>query len=226
MMARHRSRASGGRIAAIALLAAGCTMIGSGEGDTNRPGSVVSPPGPIGRRGETPVRRPTARPARTATDGVASSDSEEPATELERLAALPEPIPVAEEPARYGNMDEYEQSGRRYRVLDTSEEYDERGIASWYGEPFHGRRTSSGEEYDMYAMTAAHRSLPLPSFVEVTNLANGRSVVVRVTDRGPFHDPDNRIIDVSYTAAIKLGIVGTGTAPVRVRALEPWQTRR
>jgi len=201
-------------------------MIGSGEGAPSGTGSVVTPPGPIGSRGDRPG--PTRPPdeEREATGTAGSAGADEPATELERLAALPEPIPVAEAPARYGNMDEYEQSGRRYRVLDTSEEYDERGVASWYGEPFHGRRTSSGEEYDMYAMTAAHRSLPLPSFVEVTNLANGRSVVLRVTDRGPFHDPDNRIIDVSYTAAIKLGMVGTGTAPVRVRALEPWQTRR
>jgi rare lipoprotein A len=123
-------------------------------------------------------------------------------------------------------MAQYQQFDRTYRVLETSEGYDERGVASWYGEPFHGRRTSSGETYDMYAMTAAHRSLPLPSYVEVTNLANGRTVTLRVTDRGPFHDPERRIIDVSYTAALKLGMVGTGTAPVRVRALRPYQTRR
>ena len=148
------------------------------------------------------------------------------AEDVAAVDAIPDAIPRAEPPSRTGNMAQYEQSGGVYTVLDTSEGYDERGVASWYGEPFHGRRTSSGETYDMYGMTAAHRTLPLPSYVEVTNLANGRSVVLRVTDRGPFHDPDRRIIDVSYTAAVKLGMVGTGTAAVRVRALEPYQRRR
>ena len=134
-------------------------------------------------------------------------------------------VPTAEPPSRGGNMLEYEQSGRTYRVLDSSYGYDERGIASWYGREFHGRSTSSGEAYDMNAMTAAHRTLPLPAYVEVTNLANGRSAVLRVNDRGPFSDPDRRIIDVSYAAAVRLGMVGSGTTPVRVRAVEPWQVR-
>jgi len=138
---------------------------------------------------------------------------------------IPDAVPRAEPPSRSGNMAEYELRGRSYRVLDSSVGYDERGIASWYGADFHGRPTSSGEPYDMYQVTAAHRTLPLPSYVEVTNLANGRSVIVRVNDRGPFHDPDSRIIDVSYAAATKLGMVGSGTANVRVRAIEPWQTR-
>jgi len=134
-------------------------------------------------------------------------------------------VPRIERPSRSGNMVEYELRGARYRVLETSRSYDERGIASWYGEAFQGRPTSSGEPYDMHLMTAAHRTLPLPSWVEVTNLANGRKAIVRVNDRGPFHDTDRRIIDVSYAAAQKLGMVGSGTAPVRVRAVEPWQTR-
>lgn len=134
-------------------------------------------------------------------------------------------VPRVEPPARQGNMAQYEQSGRQYRVLDSSYLYDERGVASWYGNDFHGRPTSSGEAYDMNLMTAAHRTLPLPTYVEVTNLSNGRTAIVRVNDRGPFHEPDSRIIDVSYAAAIKLGMVGAGTVPVRVRALEPWQTR-
>ena len=142
------------------------------------------------------------------------------------LEDISDAIPKSEPPSQSGNMAQYEQSGGIYTVLDTSEGYDERGVASWYGEPFHGRQTSSGETYDMYGMTAAHRTLPLPSYVEVTNLANGRTVVLRVTDRGPFHDPDRRIIDVTYTAAVKLGMVGTGTTAVRVRALEPYQRRR
>jgi rare lipoprotein A len=134
-------------------------------------------------------------------------------------------VPRVEPPARQGNMAQYEQSGRQYRVLDSSYLYDERGVASWYGNDFHGRPTSSGEPYDMNLMTAAHRTLPLPTYVEVTNLANGRRAIVRVNDRGPFHEPDSRIIDVSYAAAVKLGMVGSGTVPVRVRAVEPWQTR-
>lgn len=132
---------------------------------------------------------------------------------------------TAEPPSRGGNMAEYEQSGRRYRVRDTSEGYDERGVASWYGEKFHGRPTSSGEPFDMNVPSAAHRTLPLPSWVRVTNLANGRSVVLRVNDRGPFADTGRRIIDVSYAAAVQLGMIGSGTASVRVQAVEPWQVR-
>lgn len=134
-------------------------------------------------------------------------------------------VPSPEPPAAAGNMADYEQGGRTYRVLDWSFGYDERGIASWYGEQFHGRPTSSGEPYDMYQLSAAHRTLPLPSFVRVTNLSNGQSVVLRVNDRGPFSDPGSRIIDVSYAAAIRLGMVRTGTANVRVQAVEPWQYR-
>jgi rare lipoprotein A len=110
-------------------------------------------------------------------------------------------------------------NGERYFTRMHNRGYSVRGIASWYGTKFHGRRTSSGEPYDMYQMTAAHRTLPLPSYVEVTNIANGRRVVVRVNDRGPFH-PD-RVLDLSYAAAAKLGIVETGTAQVMVRAIVP-----
>lgn len=134
-------------------------------------------------------------------------------------------VPAPEPPAPLGNMAVYEQGGHRYRVLDWSYGYDERGLASWYGQEFNGRPTSSGEPFDMYKLTAAHRTLPLPSFVRVTNLANGRSVVVRVNDRGPFADTDDRIIDLSYAAALRLDMVGTGTAQVRVEAIEPWQYR-
>ena len=127
-------------------------------------------------------------------------------------------IPRQEPPSRYGNPDTYEVFGKRYRTLKTSAGFRERGVASWYGSKFHGRRTSSGEQYDMYRMTAAHKALPLPSYVEVRNLENGRRVTVRVNDRGPFHD--NRIIDLSYAAALKLGIVKEGTAFVEVVALD------
>ena len=121
--------------------------------------------------------------------------------------------------SRYGNPTSYAVHGKRYYTLDSSAGYRERGIASWYGTKFHGRRTSSGEPYDMYAMTAAHKSLPLPTYVQVTNLENGRRVVLRVNDRGPFHA--NRIIDLSYTAAWKLGILAKGTGYVEVLAIDP-----
>ena len=140
-------------------------------------------------------------------------------------AATPDPVPYAQPPSRSGNMAEYEQGGRTYHVLDSSFGYAERGIASWYGEEFNGRPTSSGETFDMYALTGAHRTLPIPSYVRVTNLSNGLSVVVRVNDRGPFRDPDSRLIDVSYAAAVRLDMVREGTASVRVEAVEPWQYR-
>ncbi|MGK0673094.1 MAG: septal ring lytic transglycosylase RlpA family protein [Halothiobacillaceae bacterium] len=127
-------------------------------------------------------------------------------------------VPRAEAYSKYGNPDTYEVFGRRYQVMKDNRGYRETGIASWYGPGFHGKRTSTGEEYDMYAMTAAHKTLRIPSYVEVTNLQNGRRVVVRVNDRGPFHD--NRIIDLSYAAAQKLGMVGAGTALVEVRHVD------
>ena len=132
---------------------------------------------------------------------------------------IPEPEVRDEPHSRYGNRSPYKVLGKTYRVLDSAEGYDEVGTASFYGNKFHGRRTSNLEVYDMYAFTAAHKTLPLPSFARVTNLANGRSVVVRVNDRGPFHD--GRIIDLSYAAAVKLGVDRMGTARVEVQDLMP-----
>lgn len=129
---------------------------------------------------------------------------------------VPEPRP--ESLARYGNHSPYTVLGRTYHVRDTARGYVERGTASWYGSKFHGKPTSSGEPFDMHRVSAAHKTLPLPSWVEVTNLDNGRTLVVRVNDRGPF--VGDRIIDLSYAAAIKLGVVEAGTARVEVRALE------
>lgn len=133
------------------------------------------------------------------------------------VSALPEPVPRDEPRARYGNRSPYQVLGRTYRVLDSAQGYVERGIATWYGSKFNGRNTSSGEPYDICSFTAAHRTLPLPSYARVTNLDNGRSVIVRVNDRGPFHD--GRLIDLSYAAAVRLGVDRTGTAHVEVRAL-------
>jgi rare lipoprotein A len=135
------------------------------------------------------------------------------------VSNVPNAIPRVEPHSRYGNPDSYVVYGKRYHTLNSSAGYRKTGHASWYGTKFHGRRTSSGEPYDMYAMTAAHKTLPLPSYVEVTNLANNRSVIVRVNDRGPFHS--DRIIDLSYAAASKLGILGKGTARVAVHAITP-----
>lgn len=128
-----------------------------------------------------------------------------------------EPTPAPEPRSPYGNHSPYTVLGRTYHVLPTARGYAERGRASWYGSKFHGRSTSSGETYDMYQVTAAHRTLPLPSFATVRNLENGREITVRVNDRGPFHS--DRIIDLSYAAALKLGIVEAGTAEVEVRAI-------
>lgn len=126
-------------------------------------------------------------------------------------------VPRAEPILRYGNISPYEVNGARYEVLDTSEGYRERGRASWYGMKFQGRPTSNGEIYDVYGATAAHRSLPIPSYVRVSNLENHRSVILRVNDRGPF--AADRIIDVSYRAAVALGFSEEGTAEVEVEAL-------
>jgi rare lipoprotein A len=132
---------------------------------------------------------------------------------------VPEVAPRAERRSRSGNPPFYNVFGKRYYVLSSSVGYVERGVASWYGPGFHKVRTSTGETYDMYGMTAAHKTLPLPAYVSVTNLQNGRSIVVRVNDRGPF--VGNRIIDLSYTAASKLDMLRNGTAMVEVRSIDP-----
>lgn len=137
--------------------------------------------------------------------------------QLDRLSRLPDPQVVPLKPSATGNGPEYVVWGQRYRVQPSAQGYRQDGIASWYGVKFHGRRTSSGEPFDMYQLTAAHRSLPIPVYARVTNLDNGRQTIVKINDRGPFHD--NRIIDLSYAAAVKLDFHEAGTARVRVEAL-------
>lgn len=132
---------------------------------------------------------------------------------------IPDAVPRVEPLSKSGNPESYQVRGRRYFPQKTSRGHVERGLASWYGKQFHGRKTSSGERYDMYAMTAAHKTLPLPTYVEVTNMENGRTAVVKVNDRGPFHGP--RVIDLSYSAAKKLGVIQKGTAMVELRAIDP-----
>ena len=140
-----------------------------------------------------------------------------PANYSKQWHEIPDAVPASVSRSKYGNPDSYEVFGETYYVKDSADGFQQKGIASWYGNKFHGRRTSSGEDYDMYAMTAAHKTLPIPVFVEVTNHDNGRKAVVRVNDRGPFHE--GRIIDLSYAAATKLGVAQTGTANVSIRVV-------
>lgn len=138
---------------------------------------------------------------------------------IPNVACIPEPEVTAETRSAIGNKSPYVVLGKSYKVLDDTRDYVERGTASYYGAKFHGRLTSNREVYDMYQFTAAHKTLPLPSFARVTNLDNGESVIVRVNDRGPFHD--GRVVDLSYAAAVRLGITQRGTGNVEVRALQP-----
>jgi rare lipoprotein A len=134
------------------------------------------------------------------------------------VLSIPEPTPKPVTKSALGNPAFYDVLGKRYFVLPSSEGFVERGIASWYGPGFHKERTSTGERYDMYAMTAAHKTLPLPCYARVTNLRNGHSVVVYINDRGPFKE--GRIVDLSYTAAAKLDMLRDGTAMVELRVVD------
>jgi rare lipoprotein A len=135
------------------------------------------------------------------------------------VLSTPDAVPRAEPRGTRGNPPSYEVFGKRYYVMASSDGWVERGTASWYGPGFHAQATSLGEPYDMYAMTAAHKTLPIPCYAEITNLRNGRKVVVRINDRGPF--VGDRIVDLSYTAAAKLDMLMAGTAPVELRVLTP-----
>lgn len=137
------------------------------------------------------------------------------------VTKVPDAEPRVEQPSRGGNRSTYEVWGKTYHVLPDATGYEKRGTASWYGEKFHGYATSNGEIYDMYKMSAAHRSLPLPTFARVTSLDSGQSVIVRVNDRGPFHS--DREIDLSYAAAARLGFLDNGTGSVKVEAINPEQ---
>jgi rare lipoprotein A len=142
-----------------------------------------------------------------------------PAPSAADAGSVPDAIPRQEPRSALGNPPFYSVEGHRYVVLQSASGYVERGVASWYGTQFHGLRTATGESYDMFAMTAAHKTLPLPCYARVTNLTNGRTVVVRINDRGPF--VSNRIIDLSYSAATRLDMIRNGTAFVQVEALTP-----
>jgi len=229
-MRAARSRALPLLAAAAALALAGCASgpkksaseasalpDGNGVGRSNLPSGKRSPYAPA-------QEDPSKRGHYTAGGLYAPHIKDSVPDDLPDVDAIPEPEVVDEPRSRYGNRSPYKVLGKSYKVRDSAKGYDETGLASYYGNKFHGRRTSNLEVYDMYAFTAAHKTLPLPSFARVTNLDNGKSVVVRVNDRGPFHD--GRIIDLSYAAAVKIGIRAAGTGRVEVVGLSPGENAR
>lgn len=189
------------------------------------PGTVVQ------GKGSRPAHCPDGSPYAAATEDLSTRGNytagglykpgvkDSTPSYVPNVACIPEPEVTAVERSAIGNKSPYVVLGKSYKVLDDTHDYVERGTASYYGAKFHGRLTSNREVYDMYQFTAAHKTLPLPSFARVTNLDNGESVIVRVNDRGPFHD--GRVVDLSYAAAVRLGITQRGTGNVEVRALQP-----
>ncbi|MDZ4261092.1 MAG: septal ring lytic transglycosylase RlpA family protein [Pseudomonadota bacterium] len=172
-----------------------------------------------GCSGPGPTRPTITAPATPATPSIAVEPSDGAPGRQVDINTIPDAVPRSEPYSKYGNPGSYVVFGKTYTPLKGSKGHVERGIASWYGTKFHGRRTSSGEPYNLYDMTAAHKTLPLPTYAQVTNLDNGRSIIVKINDRGPFHE--GRIIDLSYVAAMKLDIMKTGTGRVEVRAIDP-----
>jgi rare lipoprotein A len=197
-------------LAALAVTACSTTQPPGDKQQSAAP-VVDSVAGPSGKTGRLP-----ASGTAPASGGGGYLAGDGPGADAPNLDAIPDAVPKAEPLHRYANRP-YSALGKTYTPLQTTGNYKERGIASWYGKKFHGQRTSIGEIYDMYAMTAAHPTLPIPSYARVTNTANGKSVIVRINDRGPFlHE---RIMDLSYVAAYKLGYVNGGSAEVEVESL-------
>jgi rare lipoprotein A len=197
-----------GALVLLTLALAGC---GGSHPRPSRGGKAVGPRAEGGHGGfRDDISRPQSSRYRDNNDSVPPPID---------VSAIPEPVPKVEPRSLYGNKSPYTVLGKTYRVLSSARGYDERGIASFYGAKFHGYKTSSLENYDMYAFSAAHKTLPLPSYARVTNLENGKSVIVRINDRGPFHE--NRLIDLSYAAAVKIGVWPKGTGLVEVRAIDP-----
>ncbi|WP_369040344.1 septal ring lytic transglycosylase RlpA family protein [Stenotrophomonas maltophilia] len=195
-------------------------------GHGGKPSSTV-----VQGRGGRPAHCPEGSPYAAATEDLSTRGNytagglykpgvkDTTPSYVPNVACIPEPVVTDEGRSSIGNKSPYVVLGKQYKVLDDTRNYVERGTASYYGAKFHGRLTSNREVYDMYQFTAAHKTLPLPSFARVTNLDNGESVIVRVNDRGPFHD--GRVVDLSYAAAVRLGITQRGTGNVEVRALQP-----
>jgi len=164
---------------------------------------------------------PSSTTAPVANAGRYSISQDRAPSQSLDVSQIREVIPVPLNRTMAGNRSPYTVNGRSYRVMQTEVGFQQTGLASWYGEKFHGHQTSNGEVFDMYQVSAAHTGLPIPSFVRVTNLENQRSIVVRVNDRGPFHN--DRVIDLSYAAAYKLGFSNQGTALVHIEAIVPSQ---
>ena len=204
-MTCHRIRLLFLLVATVTLTACGNLPLERTDGNGTRVVSVTKPAYPAGAANPLEQDRPP-------------SPDEIPAD----VANTPDAVPVPLPKSTTGNPQTYEVLGQTYAVMDDAHGFHQRGYASWYGKKFHGRRTASGEPYDMFAMTAAHKELPLPTFVRVTNLTNHKVAIVKVALRGPFHS--DRIIDLSYAAAAKLGIIGHGTSMVQLDAIEPVQT--
>ena len=198
-------------LAALAVAACSTTQTPPDKQQSAAP-VVDAVAGPSGKTGQAASSGRSS--AATSGGGYLAGDG--PGADAPNLDAIPDAVPRAEPLHRYANRP-YSALGKTYTPLQTTGNYKERGIASWYGKKFHGQRTSIGEIYDMYAMTAAHPTLPIPSYARVTNVANGKSVVVRINDRGPFLH--GRIVDLSYVAAYKLGYVNNGSAEVEVESL-------
>jgi rare lipoprotein A len=183
------------------------------------PKSAPRPVNPITRLPPQtePVPAPKDRPAfgTPAFNVIKDAPPEVPVD----VSQVPDAVPQDEPLAKTGNTSPYTVLGEAYTILPTAKGFTQTGTASWYGKKFHGGKTSSGDRFDMYGMSAAHRNLPLPTWVRVTNKGNGKSVIVKVNDRGPFHS--DRIMDLSYAAAVKLDIIKTGTGTVTIEALDP-----
>lgn len=207
-------------------------LISCGGGKTVKPSSKPTPPAvskPAQTQAPVPTPAPTTAPSSTPTDQIGDNskkpggyylDDGPDANPPKDLDNIPNATPK-KEPLLPRSNKPYKALGVVYTPMTISQNYKERGLASWYGKRFHGKKTSSGEVYDMYNMTAAHTRLPLPSYAKVTNIANGRSVIVRVNDRGPFKS--TRIIDLSYAAAYKLRLISQGSGMVEVEAIHPDQ---
>lgn len=194
----------------VTLLLAALVLSGCGSESVRRAGEsapVMVPPA-----APQPVQGPSE--PTPGQDGFPN-----PATIPRDVLQTPDAVPKAEPRSASGNPDSYVVFGKTYRVLDHARGFYQVGYASWYGKKFQGKPTASGEPYDMFKMTAAHKTLPIPSYAKVTNLANGKSVIVRINDRGPFHH--GRIIDLSYAAAARLGMLGKGSTKVSLQALVP-----
>jgi rare lipoprotein A (peptidoglycan hydrolase) len=206
----ERRRPQGGLLRWGVILLVVVLLSACGGGHNTRPSS--------GKRSGGGSSRPYDDISRSQGSRYGSKNDSVP-TEMPDFSKIPEPVPKNEPRSLYGNKSPYTVLGQTYNVLPTPKGYVERGIASFYGNKFHGYKTSNLEEYDMYQFSAAHKTLPLPSYARVTNLENGKSVIVRINDRGPFHE--NRIIDLSFAAAVKIGVWPSGTGLVEVRAIDP-----